>query len=265
MLKLLTVMSDFTENIRAISSAAHEDLKEANLRDKLGFYATGLGLAAHQIGMEAVLFAAGTNAYVAGHDTLGYAAPLAVGAVNGLLSLGIETGLTRGTARGLTTFSTASQQITERFIITNSTDADAMNKLEDSKAGKRGIIDKLDQASVAISVGSAATVLMNYTKHPTATVEDHRKVGLQSARALGGLNAIVGTAIGTGILISEKFGTDSVYNGVETVADSPYTYAVILGYIGIRGATAVIKRHKKRNAADIQPPTLDDTTSSSAE
>jgi hypothetical protein len=245
-------MSEFTEDIRAIASAAHEDHQDASLRDRAAFYITSLGLVAHQFGMEAALFAVGTNAYVMAHDAPGpgIVAPLAAAAANGLFSLGVESALSAGTARSFDTFNGTTKEIADRFIIPDGAGEKTEDMLEGARHEKRSLKDKADTALVAVALGSAATVMVDYAKHPDEPTENHRRVGMRAARALAGVNAGIGLAVGAGIYASEELGTDAVYKTVETVADSPYTYMFFTGLIAARATYAAIKHGMKRRDRD---------------
>ncbi len=254
---LLHLMSERFEDIRAIWNAAREDHQDASLRDKATFYATSLGLVAHQLGMEAALFAVGSSTYLTVHQEMiggnvaaAIAAPLATGAAMGLFSLTTETLLTEGTSRGLDTFNAATTEIADRYIIPDEVDEATDESLEQLRTAGRSLKDKGDTVLIAVGLGSAATVVLDYGKHPDEPTENHRQLGLRVARALGAVNVGLGLGIGTAVSVSEAAGTEAVFNGLESVADSPITYGVIAGLIGVRALFAAAKHRRKRIARD---------------
>ena len=245
MIQLFSVMTEFMQDLRAVGAASKEDFQAASIRDRIGFIATTGFLTAHQVGMEAALFTVGINAYVAGHETVGLAAPLVAGAATGLFSYVVESGLTRGTARGLETFNGATTEITNRFIIDESSEA-TMDKLTKAK-------NTYDTALIAVTVGSPAIVMLDYAKNPKAPNEQHKKVGLRAARGLTILNTATGTIVGAGVLASQELGNDKLYNGVEYLSDSPWLAVILGSLVGVRALTAVVKHRKKRMAQTNNP------------
>ncbi len=224
-------MSEFIEHLSSVRRAAAEDFQNSSRTQALGFIATSATLAAHELGMMEALYAVGSHAFEYTHN------PLVVASTMGGFSLAVETGLSLGIAHSIQTFGKATQKIKDNYF---------NNDVEAPKQKNNKVLNGLDNALFAASLGSPGVVLREYSRNPNKTLEENKRTGFRAARALGAVNVVLGLTLATGVSASEKLGTNAVSDTVINLGNNPYFYASTFGLVGVRALFAGRKHRKQK-------------------
>ncbi len=238
-------MSEFIDNISSVRNAAAEDFRSSSPTQALGFIATSAALVAHESVMMEALFAIGSHAFEYSHN------PLVVASAMGGFSLAVESGLSLGIAHSIQTFGRATQKIKDNYF--NDT-------IEEPKPKGNKILNGLDNALFAASLGSPGVVLREFSRNPDKTLEDNKRTGFRAARALSAVNVVLGLTLASGVAASEQLGTDVVSDTVINLGNNPSFYASTFSIVGARALFAGRKHRKQKQAAandSQEPPVID--------